>query len=372
MKNKPATRKQFAAAIFTALLSPMMRVLPRAAVTPAGAGAWLSVIPALPALLLLSALMTDLRRAAGTGEGMANTILRFLGPVFGRMLLLLYAAWFLFYAGFILRRGAERLTAAVYQQSGADPFILALLALCLLTALGAFRAAARTAVLLQSILFFALGLVCLFSLPNLSAKNLLPLSLSDAPGIACGALPVVTVGGVAALFSFLNAYVEPEDRPVRFIARPLALFSVVAALICFETVGTFGAALTERLSYPFFTMIRDLSLFHKARRIEAVVIALWVFADYILCTLLLRCAHEALRTILGLPKSDGLPAFAMGSGRWLYPLEAAAVFLAGHFLAPSSSWFSLLSERIVPLVMNCFVFGGFGLIWLVGKLRKKI
>ena len=145
MRDRMVTRKQFAAAIFTGLLSPLMRVLPRSSVLLAGKAAWLSVAPAFLALLALMALMNALRRALLPGEGMANLLLRVLGPWFGRLALLLYAAWFLFYAGFLLRSGAERLTATVYQQSAVTPFIVVMLALCLLAALGTLRATVRTA-----------------------------------------------------------------------------------------------------------------------------------------------------------------------------------------------------------------------------------
>lgn len=370
MQDRTVTRPQFAAAIFTALLSPLLRVLPRASVGLAGRAAWLCAVPAFFILLILTALMNSLRRRMSPGEGMADVVMRFFGPILGRVLLVLYGAWFLFYAGFILRSGAVRLTATVYQQTGADPFIVIMLALCLIAALGTLRAAARTAVLLRAILLIALGMVSVFALSNLSMKNLFPLRLSDAPGIVPGAWPILTVGGVAALFSFLNAYVDQTDTPVRWTLPPLTVFTVVSSLVCFISVGTFGAALTTRLSYPFFTMIREVSLFNLNQRIEAVVIALWVFADFILCALLLRCAHEAFRTVFRLPKPEDTSFFSLRSGRWLIWLEAPVVYACSHVISSSSDRYLFWSQTLVPLIMNLFVFGGFSLIWLVGRMRK--
>jgi len=368
MRDRAVTRRQFDAVIFVSLLSPLLRVLPGAAVKLAGRAAWLCAVPAFPALLILAALINALRRQTRPGEGAADMILRFLGPLFGRLVLLIYAAWFLFYAGFILRSGAERLTAAVYQRSGTDPFILVMLALCLAASLGTLRASVRTAVLLRAILLAAFVLVCVFALSNLEAKNLFPLRLSQAPGVLRGSWPVLTVGGVAALFSFLNAYIETGERSV---LPPLFLFAGAAALICLETVGTFGAALTAQLSYPFFTMIRDVSLLHMNQRVEAVVIALWVFADFVLCTMLLRCAHEALRTVFSLPKPEGTPFFSLTGGRWLLWLEAPAVYACCRLIPASTDRFYLWSQTLVPLISDAFVFGGFPLVLLVGKLRGK-
>lgn len=371
MKDRTVTRQQFAAAIFAALLSPLMRVLPLSSTALAGKASWLCVVPAFLVLLLLTSLMNSLRRQTRPGEGMADVILRFFGPVLGRLLLVLYAAWFLFYAGFILRSGAMRLTATVYQQSGADPVILIMLVLCLIAALGTLRATARTAVLLRAILLIALALVSVFAFSNLTYKNLFPLTFSDAPGVVMGAWPVLTVGGVAALFSFLNAYIEPTDRPTKWTVPPLVVFSVTASLICLESVGTFGAALTTQLSYPFFTMTRDVSLFDLHQRIEAIVIVLWVFADFTMCTMLFRCAHEALRTVLRLPKPEDTAFFSLRNGRWLIWLEAPAIYACSRLVSTSSDRFFRWSQVLVPLITNGFVFGGFTLIWLVGRLRKK-
>lgn len=372
MKERTVPRPQFAAAIFASLLSPLMRVLPSSSAELAGSASWLCALPAFLVLLLLAALMNALRRQMRPGEGMADIILRFFGPVLGRLLLAAYGAWFLLYAGFILRSGAMRLTATVYQQSGPDPIILIMLALCLVAALGTLRAAARTAVLLRAVLLIALALVTALALPSLTLGNLLPPDLSDAPAVVFGAWPIVTVGGVAALFSFLNAYVEPTDRPMKWTLPHLAALCAAAGLICLATVGTFGAALTTKLSYPFFTMSRDVSLSNLHQRIEAVVIVLWVFADFTLCTMLLRGAHEALRAVLCLPKPEDTSFFSLRNGRWLIWLEAAAAYAGSLLLSYSTERFYYWSHTLVPLIMNCFVFGGFTLTWLTGRWRKKL
>ena len=373
MRDDSVTDRQFAAAVFTAVLSPMLRVLPRAAAVSAGRWAWLTVPAALPLLLLLALLMGSLRRGLALGEGAAGLFLRAFGPVFGRVLLALYAGWILFYAGFILRSGAERLASAAYQHSGPEPFLLATLAAALFAALGTLRGAARTGVVFRAVLLAVLGAVLALSLPNIEAANLRPAGPVSAGGLADGARSVAAVGGTAALFSFLRGYTGPRGRDAaRSLLPPLALFAAVAAALCLVPVGVFGAALTARLSYPFFTMVRDLSVLGVTQRFEAVVIALWVFADFLLCVLLLRCAHEALRAIFLLPSPEGNEALlSLRGGRWLLLFETAAAGACALALPAAAEDLRLWSERLVPLLMCLFVYGGFPLLWLVGKLRKK-
>ena len=374
MREDSITDRQFAAAVFTAVLSPMLRVLPRIAAVSAGRWAWLTVPAALPLLLVLALLMGSLRRSLAPGEGAAGLFLRAFGPVAGRVLLALYAGWFLFYAGFILRSGAERLTAAAYQHSGPEPFLLATLAAALLAALGTLRGAARTGVVFRAVLLTVLGAALVLSLPNIEAANLRPLGPVPVRSLPDGARSVAAVGGTAALFSFLRGYTAPGGRgAARLLLPPLALFVAVAAALCLVPVGVFGAALTARLSYPFFTMVRDLSVLGVTQRFEAVVIALWVSADFLLCVLLLRCAHEALRVMLRLPAPEGASApRSLRGGRWLLLPEAAAAGACALALPAAAEDFRLWSEQLVPLLMCLFVYGGFPLLWLVGKLRKKL
>ncbi|MCD8117777.1 MAG: GerAB/ArcD/ProY family transporter [Oscillospiraceae bacterium] len=371
MNGSTMTRRQFAAVISTALLSPLMRLEPRLSAQAAGRGAFLSVIPAFLVLWALAALMGAYSRHMRPGEGMAGLLMRWLGPVWGRAVLLIFAAWFLFYAGFILRSGAERLVATVYPSSGVWPFVIVLLIVCVLTSLGTLRAAGRTAVILQAVLLGVLATVLLFSLPNASLDNLLPLTGTNGISVLMGAWPMVTVGGVAACFTFLSGYVEKTDRPIKWALPRLALYLAIAGLLCAVVTATFGSWLTGQLSYPFFVMIRDISILGLAQRIEAVVIALWVFTDFILCLLLLRCAYEALTPVFHLAPAEGRPIFSMRRGRWLFLAEGAAALLCSHLAAPSAYDLLLWSDRLVPVISNCLIYGGLPFLWLVTIPKRR-
>ena len=372
MKEKHITQKQFAALIFTSLLSPLLRSVPRASVHTAGRGVWLSMLPALLLLMALAAFLSVLIRQLRPGEGFADLFLRWLGPVAGRIVLLLYGIWFLLHAGFVLRSGAARLVAAIYPESPIFPFLIVMLALCLLAALGTMRAAGRTAFLLQSFLLAALGLILLSAAPNVSVKNLLPVPLDNVSGILLGALPFASMGALGATFPFLMRYVEPIDEPGRK-AMPLVLgFGFIGLILCLEVVGTFGPALTQRLSFPFFLMVRDISVLRITQRIEAVVVVLWIFADFILCTSMLRCSYEIFRAVFRLSEPEEEPMFSLRKGRWLLWVEAGVVLASGYFISTSSFETAALSDRIIPFVGAGYIYIGMPLCWFVGFLRGKI
>lgn len=370
MDEKLITRKQFSAAILVSLLSPLLRLLPQTAVTLAGKGAWLSPLAALVPVLLLAWLLESFRRHMRPGEGMAGLLLRWLGPAAGRAVLALYAAWFLFYGGFILRSGAERLVSTIYPSSGQGLFVAVTIALCLVVTLGELRAAARTSVILRAVLIGALAVVTVFSVSNMDASRLAPFVWQDAAASVAGSLPLVSVCGVAACFSFLSGYVQAPGNG-RWLWGTHLLLLALGGVICAAVMSVFGPALTARLTYPFFIMIRSISLGNLVPRVEAVVIAVWVAADFMLVVMLLRCAHEALRTIFGLPDPERSSMGSLRGGRFLLWLEAGAVF-GCSFLFDLPPWqLKLWSDRYIPLCSDIVLYGGFTLLWLITLPRRK-
>lgn len=371
MKPNTITKKQFGAMILVSMLSPLLRSLPRATVHFAGKGAWLSVLPAFFLLLIMLSLQKCLFRRLPPGKGYADILWDWLGPVAGRLALALYGLWFLFYAGFVLRSGTERLVAVVYPQSPLFPILLVMTTLCLLAALGTLRATGRAAVLLRTFLLAALGLVFLFASPNISRENLTPIPWDNGTGILLGSLPIAAVAGLMGSFPFLMGYVDRKEAPGRKAIFLILAVLLIAWLLCFEVVGTFGAVLTETLSYPFFLMVRDISLFHITQRVEAVVIVLWIFADFILCTSMLRCAHECIRKLFSLPAPETEPVLRLKHGRWLLWLEAGLILLFSLLVPNSALDLELWSDHLIPLCGVLMMYVGLPVAFLLGRLRGK-
>lgn len=371
MKNTFATWRQFSAVILLGLLSPLMRVLPRTAVATAGAAAWLSVLFAVPVLIAIILFVSVLKKDLLPGEGLAALFPRNLGFYGGRLLLLLFAGWTLFYAGFILHSSAERLVATVYPKTPLILFEVCMLLLCLLMSLGTFRAIARTSVILLAVLLVGLGVVLSFGLAEVSPENLqfsLSGKLSD---LLFGSLSSISVGGVGILFFFLSGSVEPISFKPRQGFSFLLLFLLPSVFLCLEVIGVFGPTLTLRLSYPFFVMVRDISLFHVAQRVEAVVIVMWLFSDILLCLCMIRCSHEIFRTIFLLPATDDYPIFCLKHGRWLFFPESVLVLLTALFLPSSAYTMTAWSDKIIPLISDGFSLVIVPIVWGIGKLRKR-
>lgn len=339
------------------LLGPMLRLLPRAAVVQAGRAAWLCALPALPLLLVYARFLADFWQARSAGEGLGEASLSILGPKLGRGLLFFYALWLLLYGGFVLRCMADRLVVTVYPHSAPGFFTLSMGLCCLVAALGSARSLARTAKLLIPPVFGILLLLLLVSLKGLEKDNVLPVTLYDLPGLTRAAVPVLDVLGLGLFLPlfFLGFVEKPERSLLAPYSRWLLGESALLTLLVFAVAGSLGAEIVGTLSLPFFTLVRNLVFFRSLERIEALVVACWIFPDFLLASLCFFAGQYCVRLALGeKPLLDRGGRLDFGHLRWLIPFCVLAATGAGLLLAPDLQSLRRLSERIVP-VLNLVV-----------------
>lgn len=373
MNNKPyITQRQFVSMAFLGLLSPLMRTLPHSPTVAAGKASWLCALPAFLGLCVMMAFLWSFQKHLKQDEGMAPMFLRCLGPVVGRIVLCIYGLWFLFYTGFLLRSSGSRMSSTIYTDSSPGIFSTIMLVMCLIAAMGTIRGTARTSVILRAVLIAAMLVVFVLSIPNIKTENIWPVTVYDTVPILEGSLSIINVHGIMVYFTFLSGYVAPTTRRFSTPIRWLAVGALMSAAICATVVGTFGPSLTAQMSFPFFVMIRDVTVLGLSTRIEAILIAMWVFADFVLCTAMLRCAHEVFRTVFSLPSPEGHPFFCMKYGRWLFPVMAVVVWILQATVAPTTFQLEYWSRELIPMISAGFVFVGFPLTWVVGKIRRQL
>lgn len=367
------SRRQLLSLGAAAVLSPALRLYPAASVRIAGHGAWLSALCCLPPLLLYAWLYCRFTAARREGEGLGELTLRALGGKLGRAVLLLYGLWLLLYAGFVLRAAAERFVVALFPRSGPGFFVLTLGLAAMLASLSSPRALVRTARMLLPALLGVILLLLVFSLRKAEPSNLLPLTEEDAVPILLGALPVgeVLLLGLYAP-GFLLGGMEKREGELRARGLWLLWMCLLLSALCAAVLGSFGAEVTARLSLPFFTLVRNLVFFRTLERLEAPVISLWLFPDFLLASLSLFCAQICLRLLLGAdPAYRGEGLTALNNKRWLIWLGGAAAIAAGLLLAPNARALTLWSERIIPIGQTAAA-GLVPVIYMIGRMKQRL
>ena len=278
------------------------------------------------------------------------------------------------YCGFILRAGADRMISTVYNDASPWIFVIIMAALGLAAALSSERTILRAAKLMVPPVLGVLILVLAAAVPEIKSENLLPLNSFEVLYSFKGA--VVTVDAAVLPMVLTLFLADKKSSPDgQFTALALWLAGISALLFVMELciIGSFGAPLTAELRQPFFVLVRNLVLFGSLERIEALVVSLWVFSDFILVAVCLSAAQRVLRGLMG--KRSGYAGermLDMKNGRFLIWLCAVSAAVFALIFAPDSESMTLWSDTVIPIANLTFAFALLPIIYIVGKLRKKI
>lgn len=371
------SRRQLLALGFVALFSPVIRRQPGAMARQAGGAALLALLPTFAAMLLILWFMNALLRTRRPGRGLGEIILDALGPVFGRAVLALYAAWFVFYAAFLLRSGADRFVSSIYPASRPGVFICVTLLLCVPAALGPIKAVARSAVLFRPLLIAVVLLAVLSVTADADPHDAVLVTQANLAPAMKAALPLIDTISVVAPLAFLEGKVD-GPRAAGGYALWLGVLLALVGALCAAACATLGPTITGQADYPFFLMVRDLSLGSPLERIEAVIIAVWVLPDFILGATLLSMARGTVNLCLGAPFDQGSGLCLskkyglLPRGCWPGLVCAGAALAAALVMARQAGALTWYSEVLIPALNLGMVFLVLPLVFLVGRLRKTI
>lgn len=369
--NDKISAKQLFAVGFMCQLSPLIRRVPAITAQAAGGGAWLSVILAAAPLAVCFFFAYLLVGGKG-GRGLGTVLRDALGDVLGRLLLAVYALWFVFLAAFILRSGADRFIGTIYPGSGPSLFVAVMLLCCLPAAMGQLKALARSAMLLRPVLLTVMLVVFAFSLPDVRLAGMWQVTPANELDVMYGAFSVFGPMSICVYLAFITDQTEGEIK-LSGLAGWLLVSLAVAELLCVTTIGVFGAEMTARLRNPFFALVRDVTIFNSVERIDAIVVAMWVFSDFVLISLLLYTAAKNLRLGLGIePGAEKAKLPELSRGRWLAPVCAAWACAAGLAMATDAVSLEKFTEVIMPLLNLFFAFVVPPVVFLIGRLRGKV
>lgn len=314
MPDENISVRQLMVLLFTALLSPAVRVLPAETAAAGGRAGWLSTLLALPAgLALCWALSALLRRLPG-GMGLAEACVHVLGRPLGKALTAVYLLWGIFLLAANTRLCGLRFLSTGYRNGPLGLFLIVLLAVVLWLTCKKLPAFARAGEIFYLALAAVLGLTLLFSLPQVEAANLLPIWVEDLPGAGRGALPALALLGYGIYGAFLMGAADrrPGDRR-RALGWTAAFCLTVTALqaVC---LGAFGPGLAERMETPFFMLARGIGVRGAFERVESVVVSFWILSDLVFLGLLVYGCCAASRGLLGLKseRTAALPVTVLG------------------------------------------------------------
>ena len=317
-------------AVWAAVLSPAVGVLPALAARIGGQGGWLAPLAALPILLLLTRTWGALARKEVLPAGLT----------------IIYIMWALLLGGARLRLSGQRLQYTAQREANLWFFLLVLVVGATWLAWGKREAFLRGAAVFGRVLTPALVGVVAFTLFQIRLANLFPLWTEDVFAVLKASVPVLGV----LCYGVYGALVwEGEARGVR--SRTGGGCLLLSALLL-TVLGNLGAELAGALEDPFLTLSKHVGVKGAFQRVESLVSALWLLGDLALLGLLLWACRRLLPTQKG-------TRVALG-GAALMLLLAGTLFRAAVW----AQWFEYVLAPLGNLVLG-------GVVPLALYLRRR-
>ncbi len=342
--------------VFTVIVSsPATRFLPKYAAAKAAQAGWVSpivsVIPFIGLILIIDSLMKKYE-----GQSMSGVIENIMGKYLGKLVLVIYLLWAILLAALFTRYYVERLTSSIYPNINNNVLILLTLIPIAYILRSGFTVIARMCeILLPAMLF----MMAIFLLARIRPDNVTPVYFNDI-------IPIVKASfGSTAILSYLFLLFFIGDRVVNM--KSFRFFGYVATyinisslmLVIFIAIGVLGNSVVQRAPMPVLVTVKQVSLMDTIENIEAIIIAIWIFADFALISSLFVVPLNLVKSIFKL--SDAKPL-----------INIYAILLYFLAMGLSSNKFELeefSNYLIVPL--NITLGYGFPLIlFVLSKLKR--
>lgn len=323
-----------AGAVWAAVLSPAVGVLPALAARTGGQGGWLAPLAALPVLLLLVGAWGSLARREGLPAGLT----------------IIYIVWALLLGAARLRLSGQRLQYTAQREANLWFFLLVLAGGAAWLAWGKREAFLRAAAVFGRVLTLALAGAVAFTLFQIRAGNLFPLWTQDILPALKASVPALGTlcHGVYGAFVWTG---EPGGVRARLGGGCLLLSALLLSV-----QGNLGAELAGALEDPFLTLSKQVGVEGAFQRVESLVSALWLLGDLALLGLLLWACRRLL------------PA---QKGSWVAAGGAALMLLLAGTAFRAAVWAQWFEYALAPLG-NLVVGGAVPCALYLNQRRKGI
>jgi spore germination protein KB len=193
---------------------------------------------------------------------------------------LVYVVWGILLTSVQMRYYAQRVASTIYTEIGMDIFIVIMVFICVYALRNGISVVARmNEIFLPVIAVVAVLLLSLLT-PDVEAKVLVP--VNDWKSLTHVAVfNLASFGYLSFILFFTDEISEREKFKKNALLATLSvtLFSV---WLFVTVIGTLGPHIVEKLPYPFFAVVKQISLGEFLQHIEAFVITLWILSDFVL------------------------------------------------------------------------------------------
>jgi len=335
----------------------------------AGQASWLAPAVSFVIMLIPLLLMNNIS-SHFKGRGLANIIREVFGRYIGVIILVAFTLWFIAVASLYLRGYAEKVVGTVLPGVSVHTLIIPMAVLCAaILSRGLVRFARLNELFFWFIIaaFFLMTVFAIISGAKLT--NLLPVGTADALPVLRSSVTVTGIGGFIILIYFLIDKVKPEEHTRGKLLGSYGAAMGAAVLIAAVTVGTLGRFSAGRLTYPYFTVLKSVAFLKPFDSFEALLLSLWIIADFVAVTVF---AYMAMGVLGQITNHKSQITNTDTNKKYVLPIILVAVIYAASILLWRSKTSLDTFFRIAVTVNFIIAIAVPVVIFAVGKLRRLL
>ena len=281
-----------------------------------------------------------------------------LGINLSKVIGIIYVLWGILLTSVQMRYYGQRVASTIYTEIGMDIFIVVLIAICIYALKKGISVIARMNELLLPTIVFVSVLLLAFLTPDVETKVLVPIydwrSLTHV-----AVFNLASYGYITFVLFFVDEINDKESFKKQAITVILAVTLFVVWMFV-TVIGTLGPKIIEKLPYPFFAVVKQISLGEFLQHIEAFVITLWILSDFILISFI---GASTVKIIGGITRNNNTKDL-------LIPYFALCVTLV-PMMGRTNYELELLSEKVFIPLNVIFLFIVPIIILVITKIKER-
>lgn len=358
-KGKISIRQAFII-VLLAIVSPSLRILPTYASEIAKEAGWIAIIVAIIPVILLIYMFNNIF-SKYPNNGLDEIFEIVLGKIIGKIIIVFYILWILFLFALYLRYFCERFLSTILVDTPVEFMLLVMLGFLFYIIKNNIEAFARMSELFLFIFLGIFILVFLIMLPDIKLSNLYPVTIYDVPAIFKASTVIFSLVAYLTFMFFLGDKINHKGSIKKYGLRFAWINTILGIMLTVTVIGVLGANLTPKFPIPYFTVIKSIEILNTIERVESIFIAIWVIND---CIILGMFAYILLSLLQRFSKTDNTRIF-------IAPLIFFS-YVAALYIASSSLELRDFSKQIAGTVNNITGFIIPFIVFIIGKIRKKI
>jgi len=255
--------------------------------------AWLSVILATVAGLLIARLVTTLSLRFPD-----RTIFEYPAEILGRwpgkLVSCLYILWLIHINAGVVRQFGEFLAIGFLPDTPVIFFTLTLVAVAAYAVRNGLEAFTRINEILFSLIIFFLVISILLTIKDASLYRLLPVGDASVISIVKGAVVPAAWFGEIVLISALIPYLTRARDAHRVAAGAVLVSGIVLLLIVVDAIILMGPDIVDEINYSGLQVYRSVNIADFLSRLEALGMVNWIMGGFV------KVAFFYWATVLGI------------------------------------------------------------------------